>query len=167
MPEFILTPLDAVSVFFRSRSDLALAILTLRQRVAVLKAKPAAPEAQSIRPARLDHPAPHLAPLGRRLRHREARDDHRGGSIAASYVRRTSDSARITGRNARFVAIRILGSMEASVYDKKANPSAGGEIRWKFTKFLVDRNGKVIDCFGSSVVSESAELISALERTRR
>lgn len=36
-PEFILAPLDAVSVFFRSRSDLALAILALWQRVAVLK----------------------------------------------------------------------------------------------------------------------------------
>lgn len=57
--------------------------------------------------------------------------------------------------------------MEASVYDKKANPSAGGEIRWNFAKFLVDRNGKVIDRFGSSVVPESAELISALERARR
>jgi hypothetical protein len=37
--EFILIPLAAVRVFFRSRSDNAVEILALRQQLAVLKRK--------------------------------------------------------------------------------------------------------------------------------
>ncbi len=39
MLEFLLSILAAISVFFRSRSDLALEVLALRQQVAVLKRK--------------------------------------------------------------------------------------------------------------------------------
>jgi hypothetical protein len=39
MLEFILAFLSAVQVFFRSRSDLAIEVLALRQPVAVLKRK--------------------------------------------------------------------------------------------------------------------------------
>jgi glutathione peroxidase-family protein len=44
----------------------------------------------------------------------------------------------------------------------KANPSTGGEIGWNFTKFLADRDGKVIGRFGSAVAPESPEMISAV-----
>src|ERR1035438_8049131 len=49
--------------------------------------------------------------------------------------------------------------------DKKANPSTGGGIRWNFTKFLVDRNGKVIARFGSSVPPDAPELLAAVEKS--
>jgi hypothetical protein len=47
MPEFIPAILVAVQVFFRSRSDLALEILALRQQVAVLKRKQPRPKLNS------------------------------------------------------------------------------------------------------------------------
>ena len=48
MPEFILSLLAAVRVFFRSRSDTALEVLALRQQVAVLKRKRPRPTLNSL-----------------------------------------------------------------------------------------------------------------------
>ncbi len=48
--------------------------------------------------------------------------------------------------------------------DKQANPATGGEIQWNFTKFLVDRDGKVIARFESKVTPESADVTSAIEK---
>jgi len=66
-----------------------------------------------------------------------------------------------------FAKVSLKGSDKTPLYQfltgKQANPSTGGEIRWNFTKFLADRNGKVIARFGSRVAPESAELINALE----
>ena len=47
--------------------------------------------------------------------------------------------------------------------DKSPNPKTGGEIKWNFTKFLVDKNGNVINRFESPVTPEAAELIKAVE----
>ena len=67
-----------------------------------------------------------------------------------------------------FAKVSVKGASKTPLYqfltDKKGNPSTGGEIRWNFTKFLADRNGKVVARFGSSVAPESAELVSAVER---
>jgi len=66
-----------------------------------------------------------------------------------------------------FAKVSVKGSGKTPLYqfltDKKANPSTGGEIRWNFTKFLADRNGKVIARFGSAVAPESAEMINTIE----
>jgi glutathione peroxidase len=66
-----------------------------------------------------------------------------------------------------FAKVSVKGADKTPLYkfltDKKASPSTGGEIRWNFTKFLADRNGKVIARFGSSVAPESAELVNAIE----
>jgi glutathione peroxidase len=48
--------------------------------------------------------------------------------------------------------------------DKEAHPATGGEIKWNFTKFLVDRNGKVIERFEPAVTPESADVTSAIEK---
>lgn len=40
----------------------------------------------------------------------------------------------------------------------------GGDVKWNFTKFLVDKNGKVIQRFESKVTPESPELVSAVEK---
>ena len=70
-----------------------------------------------------------------------------------------------------FAKVSVKGKDKSPLYhfltDKQANPATGGEIGWNFTKFLVDRNGKVVARFGSSVAPESAELISALENALR
>ena len=70
-----------------------------------------------------------------------------------------------------FAKVSVKGRDKTPLYqfltDKKANPATGGEIGWNFTKFLIDKNGKVIRRFGSSVKPESAELISAIESALR
>lgn len=48
--------------------------------------------------------------------------------------------------------------------DKKSNPATGGEIQWNFTKFLVDRNGKVIARFEPAIEPESAVVTGAIEK---
>jgi glutathione peroxidase len=64
--------------------------------------------------------------------------------------------------------ISVLGDDKAPLYkfltDPVANPKTAGEIKWNFTKFLVDRNGKVIARFESAVTPESPEVTAAIEK---
>ncbi len=64
--------------------------------------------------------------------------------------------------------ISVKGDDKAPLYqfltDKASSPETGGEIRWNFTKFLVDRTGKVIGRFESRVAPESAEMTAAIEK---
>jgi glutathione peroxidase len=64
--------------------------------------------------------------------------------------------------------ISVKGEDKAPLYqfltDPAANPKTGGEIKWNFTKFLIDRNGKVIARFESPAKPDSAEVISAIEK---
>ncbi len=65
-----------------------------------------------------------------------------------------------------FSKISVKGGDIAPLYkfltDKAANPKTGGDIQWNFTKFLVDRNGKVIQRFEPAVTPQSAEIDSAV-----
>src|SRR5580692_2797276 len=65
-----------------------------------------------------------------------------------------------------FSKISVKGGDIAPLYkfltDKTANPKTGGDIQWNFTKFLVDRNGKVIQRFEPDVEPLSPELESAI-----
>jgi glutathione peroxidase len=38
------------------------------------------------------------------------------------------------------------------------------DIKWNFTKFLVDRNGNVVERFESAVTPDSKEVVSAVEK---
>src|ERR1051326_9555687 len=66
-----------------------------------------------------------------------------------------------------FSKISVKGSDKAPLYqfltDKTANPKTGGEIPWNFTKYLVDRDGKVLARFDAATEPMSKELISAVE----
>jgi len=66
-----------------------------------------------------------------------------------------------------FAKISVRGRDKAPLYQfltsVKDNPKTGGEIGWNFTKFLVDRNGKPVARFSSSVPPESPEVIHAIE----
>jgi glutathione peroxidase len=70
-----------------------------------------------------------------------------------------------------FAKVSVKGADKTPLYqfltDKKADPATGGEVGWNFTKFLADRNGKVIARFASRVEPESAELTSAIEAALR
>lgn len=66
-----------------------------------------------------------------------------------------------------FSKISVAGGDKAPLYrfltDTAAHPKTGGEIQWNFTKFLVDRDGKVIQRFEPSVEPLSKEVIAAVE----
>jgi len=47
---------------------------------------------------------------------------------------------------------------------KETNPEFGGDIKWNFNKFLVDRNGKVIARFEPAVKPESDPVVQAIEK---
>ena len=66
-----------------------------------------------------------------------------------------------------FSKISVLGGDQAPLYkfltDRSLNPKTGGEIQWNFTKFLVGRDGKVLERFEPDVEPLSREVISAVE----
>jgi glutathione peroxidase len=63
--------------------------------------------------------------------------------------------------------ISVKGADQDPLYTylTKQTPSGiSGEIKWNFTKFLVDRDGKVVQRFESAVKPDSNELVSAIEK---
>jgi glutathione peroxidase len=64
--------------------------------------------------------------------------------------------------------VSVKGSDKTPIYQfltgKDANPATAGEIQWNFTKFLVDRNGKVIQRFEPDVEPSSKEMVGAVEK---
>jgi glutathione peroxidase len=60
-----------------------------------------------------------------------------------------------------FSKISVLGADKAPLYQFLTQ--TGGDIKWNFTKFLVDQNGKVIARFEPATEPDSKEVISAIE----
>ncbi|HVP45050.1 MAG TPA: glutathione peroxidase [Bryobacteraceae bacterium] len=66
-----------------------------------------------------------------------------------------------------YAKVSVKGEDKTPLYHyltEEANPATNGDIRWNFTKFLVDRNGKVIARFESKVKPDDAELVEAVEK---
>jgi glutathione peroxidase len=65
--------------------------------------------------------------------------------------------------------VSVLGDDETPLYQfltsKSANPQIGGDIKWNFTKFLFDRNGKPVARFEPAVKPDSPEVTAAIEAT--
>ena len=62
--------------------------------------------------------------------------------------------------------ISVKGDDQAPLYSyltKDANPAVAGDIKWNFTKFLVDRNGSVVQRFESPITPDSPEMVAAIE----
>jgi glutathione peroxidase len=62
--------------------------------------------------------------------------------------------------------VSVKGDDQTPLYSyltKEANPTVAGDIKWNFTKFLVDRNGNVVQRFESAVTPDSPEVIAAIE----
>ncbi|MBV9769379.1 MAG: glutathione peroxidase [Bryobacterales bacterium] len=70
-----------------------------------------------------------------------------------------------------FAKVALSGEHIAPLFqfltDKQANAATGGPIRWNFTKFLVDRDGKVVARFEPDVTPDAPELAVAIEKTLR
>ncbi len=63
--------------------------------------------------------------------------------------------------------VHVKGKEQAPIYRTLTEQTADGirgEIKWNFTKFLVDGDGHVVARFGSSVDPEDPELIAAIEK---
>src|SRR6202000_1446846 len=63
--------------------------------------------------------------------------------------------------------VSVLGDDKTPLYafltDKSVNPQIGGDIKWNFTKFLFDRNGKPVARFEPNVAPDSPQVVSAVE----
>jgi len=66
-----------------------------------------------------------------------------------------------------YAKVSVKGADKTPLYHyltEEANPATNGEIGWNFTKFLVDRNGKVIARFESKIKPEDPGLTGAVEK---
>lgn len=62
--------------------------------------------------------------------------------------------------------ISVKGTDQAPLYKflVKEDPTHSGEIKWNFTKFLVDRNGNVVRRFESAVTPDDPQVVAAIEK---
>src|SRR5277367_4691843 len=66
-----------------------------------------------------------------------------------------------------YAKISVKGDDQAPLYSyltKETGTGIAGEIKWNFTKFLVDRDGKVVQRFESAVTPDSKEVTAAIEK---
>ena len=66
-----------------------------------------------------------------------------------------------------YAKISVKGEDQAPLYSyltKGTGPGLVGDIKWNFTKFLVDRNGNVVQRFESAVTPDSKEVVAAIEK---
>jgi glutathione peroxidase len=66
-----------------------------------------------------------------------------------------------------YAKISVKGSDQAPLYaylTKETGKGIAGEIQWNFTKFLVDRNGNVVQRFEPAVTPDSTEVTTAVEK---
>ena len=63
--------------------------------------------------------------------------------------------------------VSVLGPDKTPLYvfltDKSTDPQLAGDIKWNFTKFLFDRNGKPVARFEPDVTPDSPQVTSAVE----
>jgi glutathione peroxidase len=66
-----------------------------------------------------------------------------------------------------FSKISVKGNDQHPLYafltSESTNPKFAGDVKWNFTKYLVDRTGNVVGKFASGVGPTSEEMITAVE----
>lgn len=65
-----------------------------------------------------------------------------------------------------FDKIKVLGDEKSPLYARLTNNTVteGGDVKWNFEKFLIDRNGNIVARFRSKVTPENDELTKAIEK---
>ncbi len=66
-----------------------------------------------------------------------------------------------------YAKISVKGADQAPLYGyltKETGAGIAGDIKWNFTKFLVDRDGKVVQRFEPAVTPDSKEMTAAIEK---
>jgi glutathione peroxidase len=78
---------------------------------------------------------------------------------------KTFGKIAVNGKKADPLYQYLKKEMPSSVNDKKKfslkKLFLGSKIEWNFTKFLIDKNGKVVNRFGPTVTPE--QLVKAIE----
>lgn len=66
-----------------------------------------------------------------------------------------------------FSKVSVKGKDKCELYqyltNKKADHKHGGEIKWNFSKFVIDRNGQIADRFSPMTTPESKKFVAAIE----
>ena len=66
-----------------------------------------------------------------------------------------------------FAKVSVKGRDKCELFgfltSKQSNPEFGGELKWNFTKFLVDREGRVIGRFEPRVKPRDPKVVQAIE----
>lgn len=66
-----------------------------------------------------------------------------------------------------FEKIKVTGKNRHPLYQfltsNKTNPQFGGDIYWNYTKFLVNKNGEIIDRFNTITNPEDPKMVAAIE----
>jgi len=66
-----------------------------------------------------------------------------------------------------YAKVSVKGDDQTPLYKyltESANPTLAGEIKWNFTKFLVDRNGRVVQRFEPETTPDSPQVTSTIEK---
>src|SRR5580693_2715873 len=66
-----------------------------------------------------------------------------------------------------YAKVSVKGDDQTPLYKyltESANPAYAGEIQWNFTKFLVDRDGRVVQRFAPETTPDSTQVTSAIEK---
>lgn len=66
-----------------------------------------------------------------------------------------------------YAKVSVKGDDQTPLYKwltTEANPGVAGDIKWNFTKFLVDKTGKVTQRFEPATTPDSPEVTSAIEK---
>jgi glutathione peroxidase len=64
--------------------------------------------------------------------------------------------------------VSVKGDDQTPLYKyltTSANPALTGDIKWNFTKFLVDRKGNVVQRFEPQTTPDSPEMVAAIEKS--
>ena len=65
-----------------------------------------------------------------------------------------------------FDKIKVLGDDKSPLYERLINNSVTekGDVKWNFEKFLIAKDGKIVERFRTKVEPTSEEVIAAIER---
>ena len=65
-----------------------------------------------------------------------------------------------------FDKIKVLGDDKSPLYERLINNSVTekGDVKWNFEKFIISKEGKIVNRFRTKVEPTSDEVISAIER---
>jgi glutathione peroxidase len=59
--------------------------------------------------------------------------------------------------------VSVKGNDQTPLYTYLTGQT-GGDIKWNFTKFLIDKKGNIVSRFESAVTPEAQEMTAAIEK---